>query len=181
MVIELKVGQIILMRGDKIINRAIQMGMGNYWSHAGWIVGSDQKHIYIQEAKGTKTKVVTNKYLKKDIYDRYNNNILGVFDFKIRPNSQFYNLVRDSEDKKYDYLSIILHFFRRIKRLFKKKNNKLIYETENIVSCSELIARNLSKLKSFEILTILNKKSFEQIKPQDLANLHDKLQNSNLL
>lgn len=181
MVFELKVGQVIVFRGDKLSNRLIQMGMGNYWSHVGWIVTADNKYVYIQEAKAGKNRVVTTRFSRHELHAKYDANLIKVLDFKIKSNSAFYNVVRKNNQKKYDHVANLTHLIQRILRLLGKKELDLNYTTESFVNCSEMIARSLYVLKNYPILELLNKKRFDQIKPQGIVLLHDKLEDNGLL
>ena len=181
MVSELKVGQVVLMRGARILNRLIQMGLGNYWSHVGWIVALDTEYVYIQEAKGIKNKVVTNKYPKHLIYSDYEHNMSTVLDFRIRPNTEFYNIVRDNEGKKYDHFANFIHFWARIKELITLRKHNVDYETKDYYNCSEMISRSISKLTDIQVLEILKKKTYDRITPQEIKILHDKCQDKGLV
>ena len=181
MVSEIRVGQVVVMRGSKILNRLIQMGLGNYWSHVGWIVKVEEQYVYIQESKATKGKVVTNRYPKHLIYSDYEHNMSHILDFKIRPNTEFYNIVRKNEGVRYDYLANLIHFWQRIKELLTKQKHTVDYESKDHYNCSEMISRSIAQLKDIDVLKITKRKTFDKITPQDIKHLHDKCQDLGLV
>ena len=181
MIGEIKVGQVITFRGKKILNRIIQIGMGHYYSHAAWIVGMDGSKILIQEAKGLTNRVSTNVYERSWILQQLDDNQIKIMDFKIRPNENFHQFVKEQEGKKYDYLTNLIHIWTRIRRLLGKSKVEIPYDTKDTVNCSEMIARGIAHTTGINVLDVLNKKYYDQVTPQGLSNLHDRMQQGGLL
>lgn len=187
----LKKGMVLNFRNNNIFARTIQMGMGHYYSHSAWVRNIKGTKVYIQEALGSKTKrVTTTEYSVRDINQLFKENRLHVMDFRIQPDARFENYCKLLEGVPYDYYAIGELAIARLMALFGLNPERFLewsifgkakmklnpyFSSEKRVDCSEAIARGIAKLTHINVLEVLGVDKFEQVTPQLISVLYEKL------
>jgi len=195
----LKVGNVLNFKYNNPVSNTISSFMGDYWTHSAIIVQIKENDIYLFEALGTyknekykpsgiykkfkfllkvkslfSGRVNINKYNKNSLIKLLDENKLKVMHFKINDFSNFNTDVTLYNHKQYDYFSTLSIAIKRLFSLFGKNYTNDKKTTEKLF-CSELVGRILNNSTKFNILELANKKSFEELTPQDLSLVYDKL------
>ena len=95
-------------------------------------------------------------------------------DFGIKNNKEFRNYVNESEGKPYDYFNTFFMLITRVLSIF-GINFDRDRKTAKKLFCSELVGRGLNCFCKIDVLKELKKNSFEDVTPQDISNLYNKL------
>jgi len=192
-----KDGVVLNFKYDNPVSNTIGSIMAHYWTHTGIVVKVQENDIYVLEALGTYRedkykpsgfslvflskirtlfggKVTVNKYPRSYLSKLHSENKLKVMDFKMKTDSEFADLVTHYNNKPYDYFGAFTIGLKRLLKFFGRnyQNDK---NTLNKLFCSELAARFLHDLTDFDVLKLANKESFEEISPQDISLIYDKL------
>lgn len=192
-------GQILAFKYDNPTSNIISCYMGHYYTHVGIVTKVRNNEVMIQEAMGTfrlekykqkglfskirfflKTRklfggqVSTNTYTIEFLDSLYDGCRLKVMDFRVPTNSKFDDLISKYEGIPYDYLSVFNLAVRKISLLF-NRSERSIENTAKRMFCSEHCMRILVLLKGLNMLEQLNKTDAEQVTPQDISNLFDKI------
>lgn len=188
------VGQIINFRYEDRFSTAISTILGHYWTHTAIVVKVDPDGgIYLMEAIGNakgKEKslksviknifskstqdIVISKYSRDFLSNMHKTNKIKIMDFKFAVDNDFSDFITINKNKTYDYLGAFKLFLKRLFYFFGKEYSNDIKTTEKLI-CSELAARLLDKMTDFNILKLANKKTYEEITPQDISLIYDKL------
>jgi len=195
--INYKPGMVLNTKYNNFFSNTIQTGMSHYWSHTAWIRQVTEDKVYVQEALGSRTKRVTSSWYDREHFDKlFANNRLEVLDFGIEDDINFKLYCAEMEGMPYDYFAIVELATSRLISLFGfssesflhsrwlSKISKLYdkdYTTEKKVDCSEMILRGISRLKTLNVLEILNIHKYEFGTPQHVSLLHHKLKVLNKL
>ena len=200
----IKKGVVLNFKHNNPVSNAISSVLGNYWTHSGIIVNIQGDKVFIMEAIGTYNddrfnqkgfkatlrfiarikemfggKVLINSYDKKYLSLLHDQNKIKVLDFNI-DTKYLDDQVTQYKGTKYDYFGAFSIGIKRVFSLFGKNytNHK---NTTKKLFCSELCARMIDINSEFNILKSTNRKSFEEVSPQDLSLAYDKLKYFKLL
>lgn len=189
--INFKAGQVINFKNRGFFSKTIAMGLGNYWTHTGWIHTVKGDKILIQEALGSKTKKVTiNEYSRQTLVEKFEKGELKIMDFGIKPNEKFYTYAVIIDGLPYDYYAILELAVARLLTLFGINPSKFLefsvfnrvrmklnpyFTTKKKVDCSEAISRGIAKLTMIDVIAELKVDKFEQVTPQLVSVLYDRL------
>jgi hypothetical protein len=185
--LNLKTGNVILTKHDNPVSNLISAFSG-YYSHAGIIVQTNDKYIWVLEALGTyrddlyknlgfwsRFKFIRN--IKKmfggkvvvSVYDRsffdklYDSNRLQVQKYKNLDIDRMRTFVEMMQGREYDYFNVINILLGIV---FKKD---FVATNESKLFCSELAGLFIENVCNIDVLKTIHKETFEEVTPNDLS------------
>ena len=191
-------GQVLNFKYNNPVSNTISSLMGDYWTHTAIIYKVEGDNIEIIEAMGTyrdekynpkgiykkikfllkikqlfSGKVNINTYSREFLSRLHKENRLKIMDFKADTSNLVLKL-NAYQNIPYDYFGVFNIGIKKILSLFGKTYSGDI-ESSKKLFCSELVGRYLNDTTNFNILDLANKKSFEEVRPQDISLVYDKL------
>ena len=199
-------GNILNFSYDNPVSNTIKTVMGHYWSHTGIVVKVEGDHVHILEAMGTYReekyvprgffskfkflwnlnqlfggKVSVNVYSKIQLTRLLTQNKLKIMDFKLDSESTaFEGLVKYYENAPYDYFGAFRIGIKRVLKFFGRTYSS-DKETLKSLFCSELGARFIIALSDIDFMKMVNKETPEDVAPQDISLVYDRLRYSGKL